>query len=123
MLVKFYFIFKVIKIYFVCHAHHKRNVVADILAKDSISNSSGTMFFLNPPAHLILSILDGIAGSLERLMPRLWVNSLVYFFASLLMGFPCNQKQKNNSTRHYDFVIFFRVPSYFNCILKIILIK
>lgn len=36
---------------------------ADILAKGSISSSSGTMFFLNPPAHLILSILDGIAGT------------------------------------------------------------
>lgn len=44
------------------HVHREKNVVADILAKDSISSARGTRLLRHPPAHLIPAILDDITG-------------------------------------------------------------
>lgn len=51
------------------HIHREKNVVADILANDSISSERGTRLLRHPPAHLISAILDDIAGvALVRLL-------------------------------------------------------
>lgn len=45
------------------HIHRERNAVADILAKDSIGISRGTVFFNSPPAHLAHVVFEDIAGN------------------------------------------------------------
>lgn len=37
-------------------------MVADLLAKDSLTNSHGSVFFRNPPGHMSAAVLDDIAG-------------------------------------------------------------
>ncbi|KAK9913131.1 hypothetical protein M0R45_036955 [Rubus argutus] len=51
------------------HVHREQNIVVDILEKDSISSTRGTLLFRNPPVHTIPAILDVIAGVTQaRLM-------------------------------------------------------
>lgn len=47
------------------HVHHEMNTCADLLAKDSISCSSGTAVFRHPPYHIFAYVLYEIA-SFER---------------------------------------------------------
>lgn len=45
------------------HIHRERNAVADILAKDSLSQQRGTLFFDSPPAHIAQTAFGDITGN------------------------------------------------------------
>lgn len=44
------------------HVHRERNFAADLLAKDSVTSSRGTVFLRHPPAHLVQTLLDDMIG-------------------------------------------------------------
>lgn len=44
------------------HVHHESNVVVDLLVKDNITCSRGTMFFGHPPVHIVVVVLDNVDG-------------------------------------------------------------
>lgn len=44
------------------HVHRESNVVVDLLVKDNITCSRGTIFFGHPPAHIVVVVLDNIDG-------------------------------------------------------------
>lgn len=77
------------------HVLREFNAVADLLAKDSIACSSGTVFFSSPPSHIAHAVFDDIAGigRFKSKRPK-WACRLVFLlFVSLALCCPCNQKK------------------------------
>lgn len=50
------------------HVHGERNTVVDILVKDSLSSSRGTVLFRHPPDHIIPAVLDDIADVTKAIL-------------------------------------------------------
>lgn len=62
------------------HIHRERNAVADIMAKDSLSQQRGTLFFDSPPAHIAQTAFEDITGNCR--MRRMSLNRHCDLFPS-----------------------------------------
>lgn len=76
------------------HIHREHNMVADLLAKDSVNHSEGICTLLMPPALVTEAFLDDILGipRLRRVCKPIWLSRVFLLLLFLGVCLHCTKK-------------------------------